>query len=468
MEPLPTAPRPRPFADPHLWIATLVALVLRAVPMLVWSWSADECTRDECIYKIVARPILGGEGLGLAPAYWLPAPGYAYLLAACHTLFGSFESVKWVQWALVVPTLWMLYALAARVGQGRRPARLLVWAFAIHPTFVFYTGTMWTETVYTTLLVTLVLGLLWARDGGRWRALVPAVALALSVLTRGVATYLAPIVLLALVAPDTLTAGRAAWSASWSRLRGHALVLVAALLTVVAPYSIAASVRWGGFVISDATLGHVAALGNDDFPPVTFDYGIGQLTGDVYDATRSSGQVSCPRRLPVLEMDRCKTDEARRWITHHKLEFVRRIPTRLAQLFNPHSFLTRHVRWNDWPGLPWELKELIVAYQAVFTLGVVWLGTLALWARARGAAGLVTVGLIAYTVAVISMLYGITRFRLPLEPFWLLWLAVAASDPRGAWRALTASTWRTIGALVTLPTLIVLTLRYAWTGWPGL
>ncbi len=468
MEPVTRPTRPSPLADPLFWAAVVVALALRAAPMLIWDWASDDCTRDECIYKIVAKPILSGEGLGLAPAFWLPAPGYAYLMAACHALFGNFESVKWVQWALTVPTMAMLYALAARVGGEKRAARLLAWGFAIHPTFVFYTGTMWTETVYTTLLVTLTLGLLWAREGGARRAIVPGLALGLSVLFRGVATYLAPIVVAALVAPEVLTAGRAAWAESWTRQRGHAAALVATLLLVVAPYSVAASLRWGGFVVSDATLGHVASLGNDDFPPVTFDYGIGQLTGDVYDATRNSGQVNCPRRLGVLEMDQCKIDEVKHWIAHHKAEFVRRIPTRLAQLFNPHSFLTRHLRWNDWPGIPWELKELLVAYQALFTMGVVWLGTLAIWGRARGAVGLVTVGLIAYTVGVIATVYGISRFRLPLEPFWMLWLAVALTDVRGSWRSLTASNWRLAGAMITLPTLIVLTLRYAWSGWPGL
>ncbi len=435
--------------------------------MLTWDWAAEECTRDECIYKIVARPILEGDGLGLAPAFWLPAPGYAYLLAASHALFGSFESVKWVQWALVVPTLAMLYALGRRVGD-RRSARLLTWGFAIHPTFVFYTGTMWTETVYTTLLISLVLSVLWARDGGPRRAIVPGLALAACVLTRGVATYMAPIVVAALLAPDQIIGGLAAWRDGWARRRRHAVALVAALILAVAPYSIAASMRWGGFVISDATLGHVASLGNDEFPPVTFDYGIGQLTGEVYDATRNSGQVNCPRRLGVLEMDQCKVDEVRQWIARHKVEFLRRIPTRLAQLFNPHSFLTRHIRWNDWPGIPWALKEALVVYQAAFTMAVVWLGTLAIWARARGAAGLVTVGIIAYTVAVIATVYGLSRFRLPLEPFWMLWIAVALSDVRGAWASLKGSSWRLAGALVTLPTLIVLTLRYAWTGWPGL
>ncbi|MCB9680676.1 MAG: glycosyltransferase family 39 protein [Alphaproteobacteria bacterium] len=456
---------PRPLRDPYAWAALTVGLVLRALPMLVWGWSTDACTRDECIYKIAARPILAGDGLGLAPAGWLPAPGYPYLLALCHTLFGSFESVKWVQWGLTAPTLVVLYLLAHRVG-GRSTARWMVWGFALHPTFVFFVGTMWTETTYTFLLASSVLAVLWARDGGARRGLVPGLLLGLTVLSRGVATYLAPLMVLALLAPDRPSAW-AAWRQTARTRARHGLAFLVALLVTVAPYSLSASSRWDGMVISDATLGHVAALGNNTFPPVTFDYGIGQLTGRLYARTLASGRPRCGHKGGPVAYDRCEVDHAVTWIGAHPATFVERVPVRLAQLFNPHSFLTRHVRWGYWPGLPWALKELLVTWQMLTTIAIVLLGSLVAWARARGPYGLLATGIVLYHLVVIASLYGLTRFRLPLEPLWMVFLALGLAEPRATWRALTASRWRAIGAIATTPVIVLLLHHYAWTGYPG-
>ena len=76
------SPSPSWRRDQVFWAALVVAVALRVIPLLVWGWSGSDCTRDECIYKIVSRPILAGEGLAPAPKHWLPAPGFPYVMAA--------------------------------------------------------------------------------------------------------------------------------------------------------------------------------------------------------------------------------------------------------------------------------------------------------------------------------------------------------------------------------------------------
>lgn len=452
--------------DPWFWIAVVIGIGLRVAPLLIWGWASDDCTRDECIYKIAARPILEGKGLGLAPRGWLPAPLYPYALAAMHTAFGSFESIKWFQCALTAPLLWIMYELGRRVG-GLRGARWMALGMAVHPTFVFFAGTMWTETFYTTLLSASVLAIMWARDGTGQRAVVPGIVLGLCVLLRGVATYLAPLYLLTLLAPDTGVLSPDAWRESLKRRKAHAAPFLAALLLSIAPYSMAASSRWNGFVVSDATLGHVIALGNDDYPPVTFDYGIGQLTGRIYARTLQSGRGDCPRGRGPIAHDRCEVDRATAWIADHPAEFVRRIPTRLAQLFNPHSFLTRHVRWNYWPGLPWAAKEILVLFQAFTTILIVGFGTFVGIARSRGPWSIMVAGTIAYHVAIIAIVYGLTRFRIPLEPLWMLYIAAWLGAPGQPIRELRTQPIRLAVALVMTGILCALMSVYFWTGFPG-
>lgn len=452
--------------DPHLWGALLLAVTLRTLPLLLWGWASDDCTRDECIFKISARPILAGDGLGLAPKGWLPAPGYPYLLATCHALFGRFEAVKWVQIALSLPLLATLHGLGQRIG-GLKAARWLIWGFAVHPTFVFYAGTMWTETVYTALLLPTVLTLLAARDGGPRRALLPGFLLGLCVLNRGIATWLAPIFALALVTPDAVFAGRAAWSEAWAARARHVAAFVGALVLTVAPYSLAASARWGGPLVSDATLGHVITMGNDAYPPVTFDYGIGQLTGKLYARTLNHGRPDCPHDQGPLAYDRCEVSRSIAWIGGHPQTFVERVPVRWAQLLNPHSFLTRHVRWGLWPGMPWALKELLVTGQVVCTWIVLAFGSFAMWSRARGPFAVVTVGTGLYYLAVIGATYGLTRFRLPLEPLWMVAVAAWLADPKSAWDDLRASPVRLAGAAFTLALVTGFMAVYVRSGFPG-
>jgi hypothetical protein len=452
--------------DRSILASLVVGLVLRALPMLIWGWAGDDCTRDECIFKIAARPILAGDGLGVAPAGWLPAPGYPYLLAGCHALFGSFESVKWVQWALSVPTALLLASTASRLG-GLRAARWMAWMVALHPTLVFYVGTMWTESVYAFLLAAVVEAVLWARDGQPSRAALAGVVMGITVLNRGVATWITPILALGLVAPELWT-DVAGWREGIRQRARHAGAFVLAAALVVAPYSASASRRWGGPVISDATLGHVISLGNDDYPPVTFDYAIGQLTGRLFTRTLHTGRRDCPQNEGPVAYDRCEVKRALGWIGEHPGEFVARIPIRLAQLFNPHSFLTRHILWNYWPGMPWELEQLLVLYQALCTWVIVGLGTFVAFARRRGVYGMIAAGTLVYYVVLISGLYGITRFRLPIEPLWMIWLAAFFADPRAGWAELRGSPARLALATALCAALTALMAVYAWTGFPGI
>jgi hypothetical protein len=242
---------------------------------------------------------------------------------------------------------------------------------------------------------------------------------------------------------------------------------VAAFLTVL-PYSVYGSLTYGGFMVTDATVGHVLYLGNNDFPPLTFDYGIGMLTQPLFGRYLSTGRAPCNRDVPPVQSSSCEVKAAVGWIKDHPRTFVARIPVRLAQLLNPNSFLTRHIRWGYWEGMPRGLIEVLVLAIVVNSLALTLLGTLAAWARATGPYAVMAVGTTVYTVFTIALMYGMTRFRLPLEALWTVYLAMFLADPRGTLAALAASPIRLAGALLTLPPLFALSLWYLPTGFPAL
>ncbi|MEN0064150.1 MAG: glycosyltransferase family 39 protein [Myxococcota bacterium] len=454
------------WSDRWLWIILGIALFWRVLPMILW-WTTD-CVRDECIYRSMAVHIAEGGGMRETLRGWLPAPGYPYLLAVPKVLFGSTQSVKALQVIVSLISTVLLYHLGTRVF-SRQVGRVAALLFAINPTIAWFTNTLWIETVYTFLLLLAVVLTFEVRDRDNlWWAAGLGFCMGLAVLFRGVATYLPPFFVLALLLPES-ESGMPPLSAWVASLRVHAKKLgVYALVwaVTIAPYSIAASNLHGGFMLTDATTGHVLYLGNNDYAPITFDYGIGMLNEGIFSRTIRTGRPPCDRDLPAVQTSRCEVKRVRKWIAEHPNVFVERIPVRVAQFFNPNSFLTRHVRWGRFRGIPWLAKEFLCGWIVLTTLALTLGGTLAAWGRARGPYLYMAGGTAIYTVAVTALMYGMTRFRLPVEALWCVYLAVLLAEPRETWRALTQSPVRLAGALLTLPALLVFCVWYLPTGFP--
>lgn len=443
-----------------LWVlgAVVVAVGLRLLAL----WGIEDpslCTRDECIFREAARDLASGKRLPTAPAGWLPAPGYPALLAWCKWAFGRVTAARELQIGLT-PLLVLSVASLARRGGGEAAGRWAAWGVALHPTLVFFAITTWTETVYALLLAGVAVTTLWAREGLVARAGLAGALLGLAILTRGVATWVGPVVAWGLV----MSAGGVAPGQRWRRLA----LWLCGLALFVGPWSLYASRTYGGPMISDATVGYVAWLGNGDHRPVTYDVGVGPVSTGVYLQQVGGRLPPCQDAGSPVARDRCLLGVAIERIGSDPATFLARVPLRLAQLFNPHTFLTRHLRWGQAPAMPWWAAELLVIFTAVTSVVVVMGSALGAWMRARGPLAVLTVGVCLYHVAVVAGLYGVSRFRLPLEPLMGVWLAVLVAQPREAWEVWQTSAGRRWGALLTLPGLGLASVWLGWTAWPGL
>lgn len=449
--------------DRWLLAALGVGLAVRVIPLALWPML--ECVRDECIYRSAAYGIVEGKGLTTSTKGWLPAPGIPFMLAASKVLTGSFQAVKGLHVLLGMVSTLSMYRIG-NLAFDKRVARAAAWLFALNPTVAWFTNTLWIETFYIFFLLGAIDLLLVSRKTTWGWALLSGALLGCAVLFRGVATYLPPFFLLALLLTEAWPASLSDFTRHLRGRLGHLVGFVAGLVLLVAPYSVYGSKRYGGFMLSDATAGHVLYLGDNDFPPLTFDYGNGMLTTPIFKRYLRIGREPCDREeLPVQSMA-CESRLARDWILSHPQEFVGRIPMRLAQLVNPHSFLTRHIRWGYFPGMPWWMKEALVLYNAAFASAVMVGGAVGAWAKARGPFAIMAIGTVVYTVATIALVYGMTRFRLPLEPLLSFYLAVLLVNGPSVWAELRQSVARQIGLMLTVPPLIALMLWYLPTGWP--
>lgn len=453
--------------DRSLKWALLACFLLRVVPMVVWA--TKTCTHDECTYERMAKALLAGQGM-TSTLGWLWAPAYPFLMAVMSRITGYPGSIQVLQLPGALLTQLLVALLARQVNQdgsedGMKAARWAAWIYALNPTYIFYTCSDWSESLYGLVLMGAVVMLGRARGDldlplwkGSWRQpWMAGVLVGICVLFRGVATYILPIFLLG------LAWGR--WRGAW---RGVLALGLATVLTV-APYSVYASVKFGGLIISDRTLGQMMWLGNNTFPPATFDWGIGTLGKGAYSALEKSGRPPCPQKNAVLK-DNCEVQQGMAWIQENPGEFLKRVPLRVSQLLNPHSFLTRHLRWGKWAGLPKWFDELLILAIPLFTILTLMTGTLGWFARANRSSRQswypVVAGLIVlYHVAAIAVLAGLSRYRVPLEPLWLVLGAGVLAEPKMLLDRIAASRWRLGLCLGTCGVLFLLILRYLPSGW---
>ena len=452
--------------DRSLLTAVVVGFVIRLVPVLVWinSWG---CLRDECTYLGLGRKIVAGQGM-VGSAGWLWAPGYPMIVAFHNWLTDYGSTTKVTQMICAGVCTVLMYRLTSRVWadrgevESRRIGRIAAWMYALSPHMAFFAMSLWSEVIYGMILLFLLITLDKAREavangvpGWLKNAALVGTLGGVCVLFRGVATYMVPIFVFTLLW-RRFTSGRA-----WQQ----AGILVLAAGLTVAPYSIYISKKMDAMVISDRTLGQMMWLGNNSFEPITFDYGNGQLSQRAFARHIEEGRGRCAGRKQTIKRDTCETQAGKDWITGNLDEFVGRMPLRVAQLMNPHSLMTRHLRWGKWRGLPQWVDEALILAQALGSLFVIIGGSLALVARGRGGHGLVTGLILLYHCAAIAALAGLSRYRVPLEPLLMVYGAGLIARPGMVWQGLREERWRSALAVLVMLWVIPLTLWFLPAGW---
>ena len=451
-----------------LWWAMGLCVAMRLIPLAVWPW--ERCVRDECTYLKVADGFAAGDGM-TGSVGWLWAPGYPLLVSFHDLIVGWGTSIKFTQvWVALGATV-LLHRVALRVlappgadaetqDRAKKAADLTALFYALSPSLAFYAINIWSETIYTTALLGALLLLFRARDeldvglSHSLRAAMGAGALLGScVLFRGIATYMLPFFAVGLLW------GRLRRPAAWAQLA----VVTALAIAVVAPYSLYASAKFEGTVVSDRTLGQMMYLGNNEFDPLSFDYGNGVLSPHALDRYFEHARPHCADEDAVMARDDCEREAGIDFIKTHPEEFIRRVPLRVAQMLTPHSLMTRHLRWGHWRGMPQPLKELLVAWGAVWSLAGLWLGVLGLAARGEGARAPTLAGLLTYHVAAIAVLAGLSRYRAPLEPILMIYAAALLVDLPGGLARIRGL--RLAMAAVALAAIIPLSLWFLPAGW---
>jgi hypothetical protein len=266
-------------------------------------------------------------------------PLHPFLLGLARVLPGDdLPAARLVGVAAGALTTLLVARLTARLA-GRPAALAAGLAHALFPSFVFFSVSLWSETLFMLLLLALLARVVRALDGDPGAAAGGALWLgagsALLLLTRAAALPMVAGLLVWLI-----VRGR---RGPWTRMVVGAAVVT---LLLVLPWSLA-STRFAGRPIVLSTSDTLnLALGNNPWTPPALGsaWGVAQFKQQVLDAARGEGGVDRAGEI------------ARHEILGHPLRTAQRVVVRAAQLLGLDFYPLRHLAMARLPPLPaWTL-----------------------------------------------------------------------------------------------------------------
>jgi hypothetical protein len=316
-------------------------------------------------------------------------PGWPVLLAALYRLVGVHSTaglVLNVMFAGLAAALVVL--LAGRLGLSPLGAGAAGLAAGFCPWSLVLGATLYTETLYTLIVVLLALLAITAR--GRQAQVLWWAGIGL---TTGVGVLVRP--QLVIWVPFALCFAFA------GRRPAAALAFTGAVVLVLTPWTVRNYARLGTFIPLDTRGGVTLAAANNDLSEG------GQSTAGL-------------PRFPAgteIENDRAFRTAAVRWITADPTRFVGRIDDRLVRTFDPVTTLTHGVFG------PVLLRSTVRGIWAILVAIILW--GLVLHHRESW---LVPISLVIATLLVVVVFGGGFRFLVPVLPFLSIWGVAGTID----------------------------------------
>jgi len=170
-----------------------VALVARVLYVLIAPAVPAIVDLDEVDYDQIARHVAQGDGFGYGPdalSSFRP-PIYPLFLAAIYWIFDVNHAVVRLVQAFIGAALPAIVYLAARRRFSRTESAVGAFICALYPAFIGMSGSLMTETIFVPLLALAILGLILVEEEPTWgRILATGIFLGLTLLARASAATL--------------------------------------------------------------------------------------------------------------------------------------------------------------------------------------------------------------------------------------------------------------------------------------
>ncbi len=396
----------------HTRIAVLAAIVLAALAFrlaLMW-WTGDMWHPDAYEYGEIAGNLLSGNGYA-ASMWFLPEqptaakpPLYPLLLCAHLWLFDPYGYLvlMLIQCAAGAAACLVLYALGRRMFD-ETTALLAAAMLAVYPHAAYYARNIQPQCLSMLFLLAIVhvTLLLRASPTSRRSGVLGALYGAALLLESSLAAFL----------PVSL------WTVGKAR-RACAAILIAALLLVVTPWVVRNFLTFDALIFSRSDLGLNLYAGNSEWSTGALRTQDGRPIWEEIPAEERAAMAS----RSMLEVNREYGKRALAYMVQHPVQTLGRYVYKTAAFWWPFEWGA--FRYRSGPGAKGRFPTLRPwVWAGPFFLG--WIGLLCALRQRRAGSGLLLWLFILYpSVYALTVVDG-ARYRVVLEPFFLLLAAHA-------------------------------------------
>ena len=359
----------------------LLALVLRILAAVLLP-DQGQLLPDASAYRDSAADLL---------KYWYVTNPYQMpLYPLLIVVTGSATAQLTADILLSVVSVWLVCALTQELFSSQAATIFAGLTAACYPPFIFFAVVGLSETIFMTLIMTAFLG--WYRG----QFVVAAIASVLAILTRPVFELFAPVLVLLFA----LVVHRLSLTQALRQLAAYGAIYI----VLMTPWWLSNYAQYGRFVHLTPGGGTALYAGNN---PMNHSGG-GNLGVD-YDLSAFSGI------LDPVERDRALQKAAVAYIVEHPKRFIELAGLKFIRM------------WRLWPANEGYRNMSTILISIVSFVPVLLLAGIGLFLKRRMLRRLSPILLFGagYT-GVHMIIVGTIRYRLPLEPFLIVFAAAAA------------------------------------------
>ncbi|WP_112664170.1 ArnT family glycosyltransferase [Microvirga flavescens] len=358
------------FMGKDIAVLTLVALFVRVLWHL---YAPDRDWPDTAVYLETGKALL--ETGRMSSFNYMPL--YPVLIA----IFG-YKHILTFQIVLSALTAGLVYLLSFELFRSRAAALFAGLIFCISPMIVFYANMRLSETVYIFLLLLACLGFY------RGQFLIGSIVLVLATLTRPTLDPVAPL----LIAAFCFARGEGQWKPVARRVG----LYIAVYVVMMAPWWWHNWMLYHSFVRLSVSMGNLLIIENTTlFDKVGLNF---EALAPAWQQFHIADPIARDKAMVAASVDYIKAD--------------------------PLHWLWRCVErtFRFWSPLPGSQSGLVNAVAFVSTVPVMALAVVALLrlSKAQLLKVMPLLLIVAFFTAVHAVTHGISRYRLPLEPFLMI------------------------------------------------
>jgi len=348
---------------------------------------------DSGEWSSLASGILAGKGFG---ASWR-APVYVFFLAFIYGIFGySVLAVRIIQALVSAFNAFLIFSIGKKIF-NRKVGFLAGLIFAFYPYFIFFTGTILAETLYTFFISLSVYALLLNLENNSLKTRIfCGVSLGLTSLTKGSFPPFFAFVVLWILIRDR--------AELLEKIKTAGVILAFALLTMI-PWSLRNCLYYGHFTLV-STGGLSFWLSNNPLSIRLETVPAQDIEGDYWDQKFKHWPVS-----RLKEIEKLGRIEADKQFKREAWDFILSNPKNYLNLMRMRLF---HF-WRLWPKIAPKRNKLAAKCTSAWILPFGLLGII-LSFKMYWRKTLILIFLFATFSFVHMMFFSNIRYRVPLDP----------------------------------------------------